>query len=72
MAEESQTNTEKQLLMQKIYIKDLSFESPKAPAVFSSEVSPQTRLNIKSGAMEVAPDTQEVLLTLTVEAIDKD
>jgi preprotein translocase subunit SecB len=72
MAEENQTNLEKQLVLQKIYIKDLSFESPRAPDVFASNVSPQTKLNIKSSASEVAPDTQEVTLTLTVEAIDDD
>jgi preprotein translocase subunit SecB len=72
MAEENQTNSEKQLVLQKIYIKDLSFESPRSPGVFASNVSPQTKLNIKSSASEVAPDTQEVTLTLTVEAVDKD
>ena len=72
MAEENQTKPEKQLVLQKIYIKDLSFESPRSPDVFSSNVSPQTKLNIKSSASEVAPDTQEVTLTLTVEAIDGD
>jgi preprotein translocase subunit SecB len=72
MAEENQTNSEKQLILQKIYIKDLSFESPRSPGVFTSNVSPQTKLNIKSSASEVAPDTQEVTLTLTVEAVNED
>ncbi len=72
MAENDQPNAEKQLLLQKIYIKDLSFESPRAPAVFSIDASPQTQLNIKSTAREVAPDTQEVILTLTLEATDQE
>ena len=72
MAEKNETNVEKQLLLQKIYIKDFSFESPRAPAVFASNVSPQTRLDIKSSANELAPDTQEVVLTLTLEARDQD
>lgn len=63
---------QKQLLLQKIYVKDLSFESPKAPLVFTSNISPQTQLNVRSSAQEVAPDTQEVTLTITVEAKDKD
>ena len=73
MADE-QTNTanQKQLILQKLYVKDLSFESPKAPSVFTTNVSPQTQLNIRSGTAEVAPNTQEVTLTLTVEAKDKD
>jgi len=73
MADQQPTDApQKQLLLQKIYIKDLSFESPKAPMVFTSNVSPQTQLNIRSSAQEIAPDTQEVTLTITVEAKDKD
>jgi preprotein translocase subunit SecB len=70
--EQPQPATGKQLLLQKIYVKDLSFESPKAPAVFTTNVSPQTQLNIRSSAQEIGPNTQEVTLTLTVEAKDKD
>ena len=62
----------KQLVLQKIYLKDLSFESPKAPAIFNTQVTPQTQLNMRSSAREVAADTQEVTLTLTVEAKDND
>ena len=72
MADETPTPPEKQLLLQKIYIKDLSFESPKAPEVFTTNAAPQTQLNIRSAAREVAPDTQEVTLTLTVEAKGED
>jgi preprotein translocase subunit SecB len=73
MADEQPTPApQKQLLLQKIYVKDLSFESPKAPLVFTTNVSPQTQLNVRSSAQEVAPDTQEVTLTITVEAKDKD
>ncbi len=61
---------QKQLFMQKIYVKDLSFESPKAPNVFTTNITPQTQLNIRSSATEIAPNTHEVTLTLTVEAKD--
>jgi preprotein translocase subunit SecB len=73
MAQEQPTPApQKQLLLQKIYVKDLSFESPKAPTVFTTSVSPQTQLNIRSSAQDLAPNTHEVTLTLTVEAKDKD
>ncbi len=73
MAEEQPTAApQKQLLLQKIYVKDLSFESPKAPMVFTTNVTPQTQLNVRSSAQQVAQDTQEVTLTITVEAKDKD
>jgi len=71
MAQEQPTPApQKQLVLQKIYVKDLSFESPKAPTVFTTNVSPQTQLNVRSSAQQVAPDVQEVTLTITVEAKD--
>jgi preprotein translocase subunit SecB len=70
--EENRAAAQKQLLLQKIYVKDLSFESPKAPGVFTTSVSPQTQLNIRSTAQDLGPNTHEVTLTLTVEAKDKD
>lgn len=70
--EQPQTPPPKQLTLQKIYVKDLSFESPRTPAVFSASNMPQTQLNIKSSAREVGPDAQEVTLTITVETKDQD
>jgi preprotein translocase subunit SecB len=74
MAEEqgSTAAAAKQLMMQKIYVKDMSFESPKAPNVFTTNIAPQTQLNIRTNAQEIAPNTHEVTLTLTVEAKDKE
>jgi preprotein translocase subunit SecB len=73
MAEEqNRAAAQKQLLLQKIYVKDFSFESPKAPTVFTTNISPQTQLNIRSSAQDLGPNTHEVTLTLTVEAKDKD
>jgi preprotein translocase subunit SecB len=73
MADEQPTSaTQQQLLLQKIYVKDLSWESPKAPLVFTTNVQPQTQVNIRSGSTDVAPNTQEVTLTLTIEAKDQD
>jgi len=72
MADEQTSTSTQQLMLQKIYVKDLSFESPKAPMVFTTNVQPQTQVNIRSGSIDVAPDTHEVTLTLTIEAKDKD
>ena len=73
MADEQTNNAnQQQLMLQKIYVKDLSFESPKAPMVFTTNVQPQTQVNIRSGSADVALNTQEVTLTLTIEAKDGD
>ncbi len=71
MAENNGTEQppQRELFLRKIYVKDLSFESPNAPDVFSADhMSPQTQLNLKSANREVSADTQEVVLTITVEA----
>jgi preprotein translocase subunit SecB len=74
MADEQPQNAgpQRQLVLQKIYVKDLSFESPKAPAVFTTNVSPQTQINLRSSTQNVGPNTEEVTLTLTLEAKDKE
>jgi preprotein translocase subunit SecB len=67
MAEE--TAAEKRLSITKIYLKDFSFESPQAPAVFQQgDWKPQTDLNLRSGHEAVGGDHHEVVLTVTIEA----
>jgi preprotein translocase subunit SecB len=70
--EQPQNAATKQLLLQKIYVKDLSFESPKAPAVFTTNAAPQTQISIRTSSQTVAQNTFEVTLTLTVEAKEQD
>lgn len=64
-----QQATGRQLLLQKIYVKDLSFESPNAPQVFASNPGePRVDFNLKSSTRAVDDSHWEVLLTLTVNA----
>jgi preprotein translocase subunit SecB len=73
MADEpAQASTEKQLLLQKIYIKDMSFESPKAPEIFTTNAQANTQLNIASKNRRLDDNHFEVSLTLTIESKDKD
>lgn len=65
---EQSATPDKQLVLQKIYIKDLSFESPRAPEIFTENVTPQTQLNMRSATKDVGNDNIEVVLTLTVES----
>ena len=56
-------------LLQQLYIKDLSFESPSAPQVFhSGKVEPETELNIRNGHVAIGEDLYEVTLHVTVHA----
>jgi len=64
---------EKQIVIQKLYIKDSSFESPNTPEVFrGAEWKPKTDLNLSSSHVPFEDNTHEVTLTVTVEAKDND
>jgi preprotein translocase subunit SecB len=75
MADQPQQTTtppQKQLVLQKIYVKDLSYESPKAPEIFRTNATPQTQLNIRSSNADLGGSNIEVTLTMTIESKDKD
>jgi len=73
MADEKETDAEKRIVIAKIYIKDMSFESPQTPAVFrGGDWKPQTNLNLRSSHSVVDGDLHEVVLTITVEAKAED
>lgn len=73
MAEDEQPASDKRLAIIKIYLKDFSFESPQSPSVFRSEGwSPQTNLNLRSSHTVIDEQLHEVVLTITVEAKEKD
>jgi preprotein translocase subunit SecB len=68
-----QQNANKQINIQKIYVKDFSFESPNSPSVFTSgDWSPKTNLNLRSSHTQGDEDQSEVVLTITVEAKHED
>lgn len=58
-----------QFAIQKIYLKDASFESPNSPESFSTdEWKPQINVHINSSNRVVAEDVYEVVLEVTVTA----
>ena len=61
MAEE-----EKQFALQKLYIKDVSFETPNSPAVFTQKWEPKVEFNLASNAQTLQEDLYEITLTVTV------
>ncbi len=56
----------REFAIQRIYIKDLSFEAPNAPQIFGSEWKPESSLNLNSEAKQVGEDSYEVVLSVTV------
>jgi preprotein translocase subunit SecB len=68
MAESDQTNPERQFAVQRIYIKDMSFESPNAPEIFRGDWKPQNELNLNTKVNRLAEQAYEVILSVTVTA----
>ena len=57
-----------QFALQRIYLKDSSFESPGSPGVFQGQWTPKINFDIKSKHEKLQDDFFEVILVLTVEA----
>jgi preprotein translocase subunit SecB len=58
-----------QLMMQKIYVKDVSFEAPNAPQIFQEidgQDQPQVQLNLGQKATDLGNNLYEVVLSLTL------
>ena len=54
-----------QLGIQKIYVKDLSFEAPNAPQIFTEQLSPSLDLQFANTASRLADNVHQVVLTVT-------
>ena len=58
--------------IQRIYVKDSSFESPRAPLVFQDPWKPKMHLDLNTRAEKVQDDVYEVVLALTLRATDEE
>lgn len=56
----------KSIQPQKIYLKDVSFETPNSPGIFTLDWKPNVDIEINNKSAVLADDLHEVLLTLTV------
>lgn len=64
MSEENQ-----QFTIQRIYLKDASFESPRSPQIFTSgEMQPQVNVQLNTSNQLVAEGVYEVVLSVTLTA----
>lgn len=55
-----------QFAIQRIYVKDISFESPNSPTIFQKEWKPEIKLDIDTRSAKLADDVYEVVLSITV------
>ena len=69
----TQQQAEQQFSMQKIYTKDLSFESPAAPGIFRQQWQPQVNVDVNTQSTAIDSEGNfEVVLSLTITAKDGD
>ena len=52
--------------IQKIYVKDMSFEIPDSPMVFQEEWDPSVNMDIGNSATKIADDIYEAVLNVTI------
>jgi len=65
-AQEQQPQAQFQL--QKLYVKDVSFELPNAPQIFQEDGQVEIKMNLAQKVDNLAENVQEVVLTVTVTA----
>jgi len=57
---------EKQFSLQKLYVKDVSFETPNSPEIFTLKWDPKVEFNLASNAQQLQEDLYEVSVTTTL------
>ena len=68
MSEQNAEAGQKNFGIQKIYVKDMSFETPNSPAIFTKDWTPEINLELNTQANKLADGVHEVVLSLTVTA----
>ena len=63
MADEQQ-----KFALQRIYVKDISFESPNSPLVFTKSWKPSFKVDLNTRSSHIAENSHEVVLTVTLTA----
>ncbi len=67
MAENPKSNTEeREFAIQRLYLKDLSFETPEAPTIFKKQWQPELNLDLQTTSSVLEENVYEVILAATV------
>ena len=56
----------------RIYLKDVSFETPNSPAIFTQEFKPEVEMQLNTAVSRLEADLFEIVLTITVTSKDGD
>ncbi len=66
--EQNQEQPQQQFALQRIYVKDLSFEAPLGAEAFKQQWRPKINLDLNTRHKKLADNNFEVVLTMTVTA----
>lgn len=61
-----------EFIIQKLYIKDLSFESPSSPTIFRADWQPKLTLDLNVNSNKLDDVTHHVVLTVTATVVNGD
>jgi preprotein translocase subunit SecB len=62
---------ETQFMIQRVYVKDLSYETPNTPAVFQQQWEPELTLDLNTTYTQLEPGVYEVVLTVTATVVNQ-
>jgi preprotein translocase subunit SecB len=62
----AQSEQSPQFSLQRIYVRDLSFEAPKSPEIFRQEWKPSVGMDLNTRQKALEGDFHEVVLTLSI------
>ncbi|MCK0714783.1 MULTISPECIES: protein-export chaperone SecB [Chromohalobacter] len=66
------TQNQLQFSMQRIYVKDVSFESPNAPSVFQNAFKPKVGLDLNTTSEQVGENLYEVVVKVTAQVTNNE
>lgn len=75
MSEEAasqEQDNQPQFAVQRVYIKDVSYEAPNVPVMFTKDWAPQVNLDINTRTKKLNEEHYEVVLTVTVTVTNAD
>jgi len=68
MAEQQEQAAQIEFNIQRIFVKDISFECPNSPTIFKKEWAPEVSMDIDTKSQKLEDGVYEVVLTLTTTA----
>ncbi|WP_025733097.1 protein-export chaperone SecB [Carnimonas nigrificans] len=70
MSEGNAQESNIQFALQRVYVKDISFESPNSPTIFQQPFQPKVKLDVDNNFTKLADDLYEVTVHVTAQVFN--